>query len=241
MTGESSDESQKLQPKAKWYLPATFLIIGLLYMQLTYQPESSAMPMQITADMVFFAVMSVQGNLLIVVLLCLSLMGFESKSRTAELNMDRFSDADLMHGALLGGVSFLVVLGMAYLTERVADHLNVQLFAESPWAFMIARSTFAGKVMIALGTLFIAPIVEEIVFRHTLYRAARIALPHWLAASASAALFAIVHDNVGGIPAFFVLSLMLQEAYRKSGRLYVPITMHATFNAFMLTFSQWVG
>jgi membrane protease YdiL (CAAX protease family) len=240
MSSDQVDEVVKPEPKVKWFLPAAFLIMGLLHMQLVEQPDGGPMPTLITADMVFFSVMSIQGNLLIIVLLCLTFLGFDSTSRTAELKMDRFSDKDLMRGSLLGGFCFLVVLGMAFLTERAAVYWGIPLFNDSPWESLIARSTLAGKVMIGLATLLVAPIVEEIVFRHTIYRATRVALPHWCAAMVASAAFAIVHDNVGAIPAFFVLSLILQEAYRRTGRLYVPITMHATFNAFMLTFSQWV-
>ncbi len=240
MTDEHVQERPKPQPRVKWYLPASLMVIGLFYLELAYQPETGVIPPRITAEMVFSAVMGIQGTLLVVVLLCLAFLGYESKSRVAELEMDRFYDTDLVRGSVLGGFSFLVVLGIAFLTERAANHWGVPLYSESPWGSMIARSTFGGKVMIALGTLLVAPIVEEIVFRHTIYRAAKIALPHWCAAIASAGVFAIAHGDLAGIPAFFVLALLFQEAYRRTGRLYVPITMHATFNAFMLTFSQWV-
>ena len=54
---------------------------------------------------------------------------------------------------------------------------------------------------------------------------------HFLAAIVTSMLFALVHGNVPGTLPLFALALMLTIAYELTGCLWVPIAIHALFNA----------
>lgn len=92
-----------------------------------------------------------------------------------------------------------------------------------------------------------APIVEEVMYRGFLQRAIRGSLhggggfslksARWMAIAISGAVFAALHIGVVPIaalavalPQLFVLSMLLGLAYERSGRIVVPIVMHAMFN-----------
>ena len=77
---------------------------------------------------------------------------------------------------------------------------------------------------------FIAPVVEEIVFRGMLYRAWAERWG-WLAAALSTSfLFAIIHPNM--FSQFFA-SILYIGLYRRTGSLRAPIILHGLFNMLM--------
>jgi membrane protease YdiL (CAAX protease family) len=53
----------------------------------------------------------------------------------------------------------------------------------------------------------------------------------WTAVLISSAVFGLVHE-LWTVPPIFVLSICLGYAYERTGNLWVPLTMHACFNAF---------
>ncbi len=114
--------------------------------------------------------------------------------------------------------------------DRVA-HEGLKLIAErdsGPW-----------RIVLIVGAVVLAPIVEEIVYRgflqSALVRACDSAgLSRWFAVAATSGAFAAVHANtvpVHGLAVLFVLSLAFGVAFERTGRLGVPIVMHAAFNA----------
>ena len=225
------------KPRIKWYVIASMVMVATLFMQSSSTIDESV-PREMTANMILSAIMNVHGTWLLVVLLCLTFVGHDSSTRTSELKMDEFHDADVVKGMVLGVVCFFTFLGIVFLTQTSMEYFKVMIMDETIWHTVISNSTIGGKISIAVGVIIIIPIVEEIVFRHTMYHAVASILPYWFATVSSAALFAVAHGDLIALPAYFALALLLQEAYRRTDRLYVPITMHATFNVFILTFSQ---
>ena len=77
----------------------------------------------------------------------------------------------------------------------------------------------------------IAPIVEEIVFRGVLYRllAVRIGVP--VAIVVSGLLFGAIHFNAMGFIPLSALGMYFAYLYQQTGSLWVPIAVHALFNA----------
>lgn len=80
----------------------------------------------------------------------------------------------------------------------------------------------------------VAPVVEEVIFRGYFYAVFK----KWAGGFASliftAALFAVVHNNVAVLPSLMILAVGLTLAYEWSGSILVPIAMHATFNGLQL-------
>ena len=75
-----------------------------------------------------------------------------------------------------------------------------------------------------------APIVEELVFRGSLYRFLKFRMSKTSAVLISAGVFASIHSNLTGFFPLLILGIFLCLSYEISGNLKVPILMHAIFN-----------
>ncbi len=97
-----------------------------------------------------------------------------------------------------------------------------------PWRLMLVATAVVG-----------APVVEELVYRAFLQSALVRAcdgagINRWIGVVAAAAVFAGMHWSavpVHGLVVLFVLGVCFGVAFERSGRLGVPIVMHAIFNA----------
>lgn len=95
-----------------------------------------------------------------------------------------------------------------------------------------AHSQLSVRLLILFMTIFVTPVLEEMLFRglfQTMIRS--FLLKAWPSILLSSALFAIVHANIEHWPALFVLALCLGYSYEKSGSLFRPIIIHSIFNA----------
>lgn len=108
-------------------------------------------------------------------------------------------------------------------------HSTLRLLAEGPSAGGVWWWALVGAVTIG------APIVEEVVYRGMLQTALRRAMGGaWRAVVASSLVFTVMHAGVAephALVTLLVLSLAFGAAYERTRRLWVPITMHALFNA----------
>ena len=77
---------------------------------------------------------------------------------------------------------------------------------------------------------FLAPMIEELVFRAGLFRFVRARLSRGLALSISAIVFALLHGNLVAVVPLFAFGLILALAYEQTGCISVPIIAHALFN-----------
>jgi uncharacterized protein len=77
---------------------------------------------------------------------------------------------------------------------------------------------------------FVAPVIEELIFRAGLYRFLKGQMGRGAAIVVSAGLFASLHMNVLVFPTLMMLGIALCLAYEASGNIKVPIAMHALFN-----------
>lgn len=96
-----------------------------------------------------------------------------------------------------------------------------------------------GMVLTALiiGSVIVAPFVEEAFFRGFLFTAFRRRYGWKRGALISAALFAIVHLNLLAVPTLFLLGFALAYLYHRSGSLWPPMLMHGIWNAVIIGFS----
>lgn len=86
-----------------------------------------------------------------------------------------------------------------------------------------------------LPTLFnavlIAPLVEEILFRGFIYPVLKRYSEPLVALVVTAGIFAAIHLHLPALLPLFVLSCLLTAVYELTGCLWVPILVHAGFNA----------
>lgn len=145
----------------------------------------------------------------------------------------------------VGVVCFLVVLPMVWGTSIAAAwiHGAVTGLAPDPIAHGTLREIREqwGDPWIVLTVILAiagAPIVEEMVYRVFLQSMIlSVARRPWIAVVITATLFALMHRAMPepvpwhAIAVLWILGLGLGAAYERTGRLGVPIVMHALFNA----------
>lgn len=120
-------------------------------------------------------------------------------------------------------------------------HNTLQTISDSrndPWAWTQAAAA-----------ILITPIVEELIYRYFLQSGLVRAFKRaWLGVLVTAALFAAAH--IGAVPSetlstvlpvLFVLGLALGIAMQRTGKLSVPIVMHAMFNAVNVAMTIWLN
>jgi membrane protease YdiL (CAAX protease family) len=119
----------------------------------------------------------------------------------------------------------------------------VALRTMEAWGWMNDPARWGDPAQIALGVwtfpllVLAAPLFEEFIFRGLLYGGLRRSMGSWQAATASAAVFAIVHPPISMLPVF-VLGLCTARAYERSRTLLAPIVAHAVYNAAILAWQK---
>jgi membrane protease YdiL (CAAX protease family) len=114
-----------------------------------------------------------------------------------------------------------LIYGPDFQMER---HEELQMLTEHPQAVL--------KVIIAVTTIAVVPVTEELLFRGLFQTMIRSYITSaWGAILLTSMLFAAVHANAGHWPALFVLSLSMGYAYEKSGSLLRSVFIHLLFNA----------
>lgn len=142
---------------------------------------------------------------------------------------------------------FLIVL----LTEKVWNLLKYSHPMEHDLLrVMGGEPTHAVRIAIALSAIVLAPLFEELFFRGTIQRACQMIFSRlsftptdmpsrpwqrWLPIVITSLLFTAVHGALWLMPPIFFLSLCLGYAYQRTRNLWVPIIVHATFNAVSVT------
>lgn len=92
------------------------------------------------------------------------------------------------------------------------------------------------RIVIIVLAVFIAPVLEELLFRGLFQTIIRSYLFRpWLSILLSSFIFVTVHANPQHWPSLFMLSLCLGYSYEKSGSLFRPIFIHSIFNASCIT------
>lgn len=127
---------------------------------------------------------------------------------------------------------FFLGIGLQYVTTLV---VNVTAALRPDWLATynsLMRSTGYNDVtlLLALYSVVLAPLAEELVFRGLIFRYARHALPFWLANIWQALLFGLIHGNfIQGIYAF-VLGLILGFICHRGRGIKYSIPVHIVFN-----------
>jgi membrane protease YdiL (CAAX protease family) len=99
---------------------------------------------------------------------------------------------------------------------------------------MQSANTWFDRIILGAATTIIVPISEEVLFRGILYTWIRNHGFKALALLGTSLLFAIVHFYIQGLPALFLLAILLGLLYERTGNLLAPIAAHSVFNALNL-------
>ena len=109
--------------------------------------------------------------------------------------------------------------------------------------FLMKHNDLGSRALVVLLAAVVAPVFEELLFRGFLYGVAKKFGGQLSALAVTGMLFAAIHIDLSAFLPLFVLSGCLTIAYERSGTLWVPILMHATFNSISLAgtilFPDW--
>lgn len=137
-----------------------------------------------------------------------------------------------------GYVFFFPVLLLLIWISYIANRFLGWGFDSHPLVEPLLKSDnpFLLFSLFCIAILF-APLVEEIFFRGFLYPALkkRVSVPGSILISA--VLFSTLHLSVSGWLPILGLGILLAYSYEKTGKLLVPIIIHAIHNALFLTYA----
>lgn len=154
----------------------------------------------------------------------------------------------------VGPLIFLLILPTVWVVSVLSTEIAAEILTRSGEAppeelgheTLRALSDGSGVWwwMVTLGAVVGAPIIEEIIYRGFLQSALRRAkAPGWMTVIIVSVLFTGVHVGSADpwtLPSLFVLSLCLGASMEVTGRIGVPILIHAVFNGTMLAIAEFV-
>jgi uncharacterized protein len=124
--------------------------------------------------------------------------------------------------------------GLQNVSSFVLEYLQpLGLDAQEQVAVQVLRSASepSDRLKLALVTIILAPVAEEVLFRGILFTGIRqLGFPR-LAFWGTALIFALVHFNLVSFLPLYVLALALAWIYERTGNLFAPIAAHSMFNA----------
>ena len=129
-------------------------------------------------------------------------------------------------------VSTVAALSVTGIISFFPEHIR-EIFRENQIlvdALAGSDNLLATLLCVPAITIF-TPIIEEIIFRAGLYRFLKSRLNAVPAAVLSSVIFAILHDAPISYLPLTLLGCIFCFAYEKTGRIAVPICIHALFNA----------
>lgn len=133
-------------------------------------------------------------------------------------------------GCTLPIILIVSALWVAFLQVLKNIGLNVPLNAQSVVVLFSETNGVVFRLIFFILVVFIAPFIEEYVFRAGIYRALKSNVDTRLAMICTSTIFAVMHLNLISIVPLFVLSQFLIKYYECSGDIRVPIIIHGAFN-----------
>ena len=137
----------------------------------------------------------------------------------------------LLHSVLWTVFAVVVALGSADWWTRLLESRALTTGEQEMVALLRDSNDFALRLAIAFAAVLIQPVAEEVIFRGYLHAAIKRYSDALLASICSAAVFGVLHMSLEAFLPLFLLGLILSWAYEQTGSLWIPITIHALFNA----------
>ena len=131
-----------------------------------------------------------------------------------------------------------VYLALALLTGVIVfllGKLGIPAEEQPVMEFFRSGSPLQKAIMIPAAVI-LAPVGEEICYRHVIFKNLETATGTVPAMWITAMLFSMAHLNLRVFPALLLLGVWLTLLYRKTGSLLAPMIAHALFNGITITF-----
>ena len=202
----------------------TFSVLGNLH-----APEQQSLPSD---------TQMVEAALLTIVILAVIIGGIFGALSARDIRwrevfgLDRVGPLGVVSRAVLLLACALPLVGGASLLSRLllAAGGSQDDSAQEMVRFLEAGGSHPARLVVAGSAVFLAPVVEEFIFRGYLYGVVRRYAGVTVGILFNATLFAAIHVHLPSFGGLFVLAVCLTLAYEWSGSIFIPITMHALFN-----------
>jgi membrane protease YdiL (CAAX protease family) len=150
--------------------------------------------------------------------------------------MDGRRPAGVLTGMLIAiGAVVLSILGSVLLALAQELVLSTEVEEQQVFLDLVARGDPFELGMLSLSAVILAPLTEELLFRHMFFRRLLQRAGPLAAWTLPALAFALAHWNPVGLLVYVWLGTVFAMAYALSGRLWVAVLTHAGHNAFALT------
>ncbi len=171
-------------------------------------------------------------------------LGFLRRIDLDELfGLRRMSVLRIWSWALTGTV--VVVIPGAWLAGQASmllmERADVEMQSQVPVKQLLENSDLLVRGLMMFSAVVGAAVSEELVFRGFIYPVVKKYSDRFFAAFFSAFVFALVHTHLGGVLPLWFLGICFALALELSGCLWVPIAMHAMFNAFNIALVLYLG
>lgn len=158
----------------------------------------------------------------------------EPEDTFRDISIWRIESSDVIPIVLLSGAARCVIMVINLVYVIVLDLILKYDIKAQEIVTYYTQAEWWLKGVLAVEIVLMAPMVEEFVFRFFLYDKLLVnRMPKLTAAVLSAALFAIVHFNLSGIPTFFGLGLFCAFMYERKGY-WGAVIAHGISNAITL-------
>lgn len=137
----------------------------------------------------------------------------------------------LFLGLALASGTIVVLYGLSWALDTVGIPARLTLMSDLP-----ARSDPLFAVSMA-GSLALAPVCEELLFRGVLYQAVRQRFGPWRGILASAVMYALLHLQPVMIPEMLLLGVVMALAFEQTRSLYPCMVLHVAYNGVIILMS----
>lgn len=140
---------------------------------------------------------------------------------------------------VLGG--FVVALTGAGLLGAIQEQLfSVEVTEQEAIMKLVEEGDTMDWVLLTISAVILAPLSEELLFRHMFFRRLLHGAGPTLAWVLPALAFSLFHFNPSGLVIYVWLGLVFAAAYLFSGRLWVAMAVHATYNGAGVALLLWM-
>ncbi len=137
--------------------------------------------------------------------------------------------------ALASVVAVYSVNWVSGFSSAYTQSLFGEMELQAPVKSLQNSESLTSQIMMVFTAVILAPLFEELVFRGYFYGILKKFTDPMFAAFTSGAVFALIHMNLPAVLPLWFFAIFLTLTYEASRSLWVPIGIHAVFNAVTVT------
>ena len=178
--------------------------------------------------------LSVISSQLVFIVPVLFTAGFSSKNicLSKKLGLIKWNFYYIIESIVWEALLIIPLIILAAIVYVISLHFGYNF--TSPVIELLSKSSNYGIGLVFVFAVVIAPIVEEIAFRRTLFVFMTRMFGAFLSAVLTSLVFAFMHGGVVQVLPLFILSMVLQHLYLKHGTLFPSILLHSAHNLIIM-------